>query len=766
MVKRKIYTTSKASAEELDAFWRGDKDTYLRLYNQRKKAESDALNNTVSNLESKGTTITYNPRNNELKEVVITAKGPSIVEKAWDNTSTDDKIDAAVTTASFIPGLDTAADIADSANQFRQGNWGWGLLGLGATFVPGLSMPYIRKGWDLYRKSKVAKAIDSDISRKIWEYNKHPHRLSPDIAEIPIQKGYMYHANSRPNGGVVRNGYVVNRNYPAGSTTIIDDKYASVRGNTTPESDRIWWDLKNHNRGEEVLVTKEGGMRLTDPNSGAIPGHGNYKDSYRTTYRPNISEVVRFKYDPIGDTYTAYSPYRKITTNKMTLDELFTPDKQKIKDNLTSSITLRPGFVQDFKDVQTLKTFASKYGYTLPTGIERYSGEMLDKQYQKLLKKHNTFGRGVTADNIQEAEKFLTTAHEGTLGSLAFMPSGKTGIYTQNAMAPFGNFQGIVQRKLDFSGPRKTWIQKNDLPYLTSQQASEKLDKLKQNWFAQNINNSSTDEMWSFLKQNHPELFNSSGQIYSPNTPVGQPKFGSTVIHGGNPGEKVLEARNILQMYKPDGKTSTRGFSRKGYKNGGSLTKGLISVGLMAAKTIQKVNKKLKLRQYRFTKDDNAKFKTFAEIMYPIYDEVLSELQLPKTQINNLILQDAYESSYGLNPRGSQGYNLGGIKHPGDKIAPNYKKSLYKDGNYYIDFDNLYDYAKYKVKILNDRYDAINAKDTNDFVDRLHGNNSGKYSYSVNKDGYHKNLSNMVSMSKALQEYLIENDNIYGKNKS
>jgi hypothetical protein len=33
MVKRKIYTTSKASAKELDAFWRGDKDTYLRLYN-------------------------------------------------------------------------------------------------------------------------------------------------------------------------------------------------------------------------------------------------------------------------------------------------------------------------------------------------------------------------------------------------------------------------------------------------------------------------------------------------------------------------------------------------------------------------------------------------------------------------------------------------------------------------------------------------------------------------------------------------------------
>lgn len=196
--KRQIYIKSKPSAEELDAFWRGDEDTFQRLYKQRQKAESDAVDNAVSDLESKGATITYNPRNNDLKEVVITAKGPNMIEKAWDNTSTDDKIDAAITTASFIPGLDTAADVADAANQFRQGNWGWGLLELGAAFVPGLSMPYIRKGWDLYRKSKVAKAIDSDISRKIWEYNKHPQRLSPDIAEIPIQKDYMYHANSRP----------------------------------------------------------------------------------------------------------------------------------------------------------------------------------------------------------------------------------------------------------------------------------------------------------------------------------------------------------------------------------------------------------------------------------------------------------------------------------------------------------------------------------------------------------------------------------------
>ena len=145
------------------------------------------------------------------------------------------------------------------------------------------------------------------------------------------------------------------------------------------------------------------------------------------------------------------------------------------------------------------------------------------------------------------------------------------------------------------------------------------------------------------------------------------------------------------------------------------------------------------------------KFEEFANVMTPIFKEVLEENGLPTTNLNNLVRQAALESNYGLDPRGERGFNLSGIKHPGDSIAPEYKKSRYKDGFDYMDFGNLKDYANYKVKVLNDRYKALDAKDTNDFIDRLHGNNSGGHNYSADKDSYRRNLNGTLSLNKYLK---------------
>ena len=153
---------------------------------------------------------------------------------------------------------------------------------------------------------------------------------------------------------------------------------------------------------------------------------------------------------------------------------------------------------------------------------------------------------------------------------------------------------------------------------------------------------------------------------------------------------------------------------------------------------------------YKFGSTGN-KFEEFASVMTPIFKEALEENGFPITNLNNLVRQAALESNYGLDPRGERGFNLSGIKHPGDSIAPKYKKSRYKDGFDYIDFDNLKDYANYKVKVLNDRYKALDAKDTNDFIDRLHGNNSGKYNYSADKDSYRRNLNGTLSLNKYLK---------------
>lgn len=153
--------------------------------------------------------------------------------------------------------------------------------------------------------------------------------------------------------------------------------------------------------------------------------------------------------------------------------------------------------------------------------------------------------------------------------------------------------------------------------------------------------------------------------------------------------------------------------------------------------------------KYHFGQTDN-KFKEFADVMTPIFKEVLIENNLPTNNLNNLVRQAALESNYGLDPRGEQKYNLSGIKHPGQKIAPKYKSTKYKDGFDYFDFDNLKDYANYKVKLLNNRYGALEAKNTDEFINKLHGDNKHKSNYSADVDSYRRNLNNTTSLNKYL----------------
>lgn len=151
-------------------------------------------------------------------------------------------------------------------------------------------------------------------------------------------------------------------------------------------------------------------------------------------------------------------------------------------------------------------------------------------------------------------------------------------------------------------------------------------------------------------------------------------------------------------------------------------------------------------------------FDEFVEVMYPIFEEALTSKGYPTTQIQNLIRQAAFESTYGTDPRGTRGYNLGGIKwdsNPNSRTHK-YKHSTGPDGIEYVDFDNLRDYADYKVYLLDDTYKALNARDTNDFVRRLHGGNPSKKSYSSNPEGYMKNLNGMVSLDRAYNNYVVK----------
>ena len=148
------------------------------------------------------------------------------------------------------------------------------------------------------------------------------------------------------------------------------------------------------------------------------------------------------------------------------------------------------------------------------------------------------------------------------------------------------------------------------------------------------------------------------------------------------------------------------------------------------------------------TKFINKDIPNFTKVMSEIYSDVLDELNLPKDNLLNLIRQAAIESDYGTNPRGN-GYNLGGIKNFTNDPS---KGTVYSgDKINYLNFNDLKDFATYKVKLLNDRYDAIKSP-TNEFVSRLHGQNKGKYSYSSSKNAYMKAFEEMKSLDSAFNK--------------
>lgn len=144
--------------------------------------------------------------------------------------------------------------------------------------------------------------------------------------------------------------------------------------------------------------------------------------------------------------------------------------------------------------------------------------------------------------------------------------------------------------------------------------------------------------------------------------------------------------------------------------------------------------------------ESDDKYKTFVEKMYPIVHQTLLKKDYPTKNINNILKQMAFESNYGLEPRGN-GYNLSGIKAWNENEG-----SKHSDGQYYRNFNDYWDFTNFYVDLLNNRYDALNSENTRDYINRLHNGKNGA-KYSERKDLYDKTLLNMRSLEKAISNY-------------
>lgn len=273
-------------------------------------------------------------------------------------------------------------------------------------------------------------------------------------------------------------------------------------------------------------------------------------------------------------------------------------------------------------------------------------------------------------------------------------------------------------------------------------------------------------------------------QIKDPNVQYRAYTNGNIVIDDISPGNVGLTSGNkyldlilpdflkkpkiIDMIYQTVPEWKAQGFT---LKNGGKLIQkcqygsSLLQDRSMADYEVSKILSTDKVNPYyvdpklyttKFTGNPNyltsKDYKKFAEVMTPIIRKALSDQHLPFNNLNNILRQIGLESHYGTDPRGKQRYNLGGIKWKKGTRGEKYKKTLSDDGEYYIDFDNLKDYADYKVWLLNNTYDAINSYSTEDFVSRLHENNPTKSSYSQNRDGYLYTLTHTKTLDKYLDK--------------
>lgn len=216
----------------------------------------------------------------------------------------------------------------------------------------------------------------------------------------------------------------------------------------------------------------------------------------------------------------------------------------------------------DYEDAVAIRDFAKKYGYKIPKGIEHYSGEILDNYYKKILKQHNTFGRGVFKEN---PERDLVIPFSESINHGMFMPRYQNGIYTLASTSDYGDISGIIQRNMDFSGPRSTWISKNsftpriedDINNAISRTLEPFINGPHANMFKDRYGNIDYDKYHSAILERYPKLNDSRGRVFASN--VGQ---NATYIIGGIDGEPVGTIRRMFKMRSTNPKTSTKGFSK------------------------------------------------------------------------------------------------------------------------------------------------------------------------------------------------------------
>lgn len=377
----------RVSKEELEAFWRGDKDTYQRMY-------SDRMQQKANEAEKQGKQVTYIPNDGSttLPEVSVTA--PRETEEQKQKRLRQDYenfTDNAITAAGFIPGLDTAVDIADIGNSWRKGDYSgmlWGLAGLG---LP-VSGKALKSGWDWFKNlpnirnyraaRKISSAINDNVKDGIQVGQYYHGSPSRNITNFKLGKdGGIYWTHNKDAAkqytGLFGTGKVYNADLNLG------DKIVTIDNNG-----QSWTKIPENEVAKAFnLSTDEVHDIIGNYNLGATPWH--YEFTKMFGYKPKTNYYAIDQVVKLGKNQGISSlVVNNVTDNGKRLFSKTMPYDQTIVYN-PSQVTLNKNQTPSLKQYGTHTTYEegpSQLGYTtsgvkqigIPTGNYHWREDITD----------------------------------------------------------------------------------------------------------------------------------------------------------------------------------------------------------------------------------------------------------------------------------------------------------------------------------------------------------------------------------------------------
>lgn len=172
---------SRPSTEEQELWWKeGTKgENFRRLYDAR-IAKREAWNNR------NGITTTYKSEESNLPELVVTA--PKETEKQKQNRELqkqqkikEDYINLGTTIAGFTPVLGDVLDAVDVYNEFKQGNYGWGLAGVAAFGLPFIPFRQIKNFGKKTYKWFNAPQRSRELAQRIAGHHSNSSNIARNI---------------------------------------------------------------------------------------------------------------------------------------------------------------------------------------------------------------------------------------------------------------------------------------------------------------------------------------------------------------------------------------------------------------------------------------------------------------------------------------------------------------------------------------------------------------------------------------------------------